>query len=385
MCPRSSLVWLMSSAILSKAMTIEKSTRYVVFGAGAVGSAIGGLLANAGSRVVCVARPAHAEALRRGIVLKTDDGEDVMVKTDAVTSAADLSAADGDVVLLTTKSQDTESAVEELFDVYGATLPIICLQNGVRNEEIAASRFNRVYAGLVFLSAVQLEPSVITLPQGGTVSIGCYPEGLDDASRSLCADLSRAGLEATASAHVMAMKWGKLVANLNNATTTITGYWLEEAMSDPEMRKLMLQVREEGLAVLDAAGIAVEPPPGEPSPIRIREMTEKLRQPVRPRNDLHSLPEEQRTYSSMWQDLYLGRKNNEAEFLNGEIVSRGERLSIPTPYNSTLLETVNRMFEEGLKPGLYGPRELDELVRSRSTRLSSEGSSKKKARHPADL
>jgi hypothetical protein len=68
----------------------------------------------------------------------------------------------------------------------------------------------------------------------------------------------------------------------------------------------------------------------------------------------------------MWQDLYLGRKSNEAAFLNGEIVSRGAKLSIPTPYNSMLLEVVNTMFDEGLKPGLYNPRELDDLVRMRS-------------------
>jgi 2-dehydropantoate 2-reductase len=358
-------VRLISNAILSEPMTIAKSRRYVVFGAGAVGAAVGGLLTRAGSRVICVARPAYAEALSRGILLKKEDGEDLYLKSDAVTAAADLSPEAGDFVLLTTKSQATETAIEELFEVYGAGVPIVCLQNGVRNEEIAARRFATVYAGLVFLSAVQLEPSVISLPQGGTVAIGCYPVGVDDASRDLCADLSRAGLEATASAHVMAMKWGKLVANLNNATTTITGYWLEQAMSDPDMRALMLEVREEGLAVLDAARIEVEPPADEPSPIRIREMTQKLRQPFRPRDDFESLPEERRTYSSMWQDLYLGRKSNEAEFLNGEIVTRGEKLAIPTPYNSTLLEVVNRMFDEGLAPGLYSPRALDDLVRSR--------------------
>jgi 2-dehydropantoate 2-reductase len=349
-------------------MSNEKSTRYVVFGAGAIGAGVGGLLAHAGCRVVCVARPAHAEALRRGIVIKEGNGEGLVVRVDAVTAASALSPEVGDFVVLTTKSQATESAVGELFERYGASVPIVCLQNGTRNEEIAARRFDRVYAGLVFISAVQLEPSVITLQQGGAVSIGCYPVGLDDACLQLCADLSRAGLEATASAHVMAMKWGKLVANLNNATTTITGYWLERASSDLEMRKLMLAVREEGLAVLDAAGIAVEPPDDEPSPIRIREMTQKLRQPPRHSGDKSSLSETRRTYSSMWQDLYLGRKKNEAEFLNGEIVALGERLSIPTPYNSGLLETVNRMFEEGLRPGLYSPVELSDFIRARTGR-----------------
>src|SRR6266480_3107381 len=124
----------MSNAILSEAMSNAKSRRYVVFGAGAVGAAIGGLLANAGSRVICVARPPHAEALRRGILLKKEDGdEDVLLKTDAVTAASDLLPEEGDFVLLTTKSQATESAVAELFEVYGAGVPIVCLQNGVRN------------------------------------------------------------------------------------------------------------------------------------------------------------------------------------------------------------------------------------------------------------
>jgi 2-dehydropantoate 2-reductase len=256
--------------------------------------------------------------------------------------------------------------VEELFETYGETLPVVCLQNGVRNEEIAARKFRRVYAGLVFLSAVQLDPSAIELPQGRSVAIGCYPSGVDDLALDLCADLTRAGFEVMTSAHVMSMKWGKLVANLNNATTTITGYWLERAMLDPAMRRLMLAVREEGLRVLDAAGIAVEPPDGEPSPIRIREMTDKLREPPKHPFDPNRLSEGPHTYSSMWQDLHLGRKAHEAEFLNGDIVALGRKLGIPTPFNSTLLDIIDRMFAEALPPGLYSPDELHELLSSRA-------------------
>ena len=164
----------------------------------------------------------------------------------------------------------------------------------------------------------------------------------------------------------MVMKWGKLVANLNNATTTLTGYWLERAMADTEMRRLMLAVREEGLRVLDAAGIAVEPPANEPSPIRIREMTEKLKElPKRQYDPAAAPPNEARTFSSMWQDLHLGRKSNEAKFLNGEIVTLGSRYGVPTPYNSTLMELVNRMFTERLEPGLYSPAELHDFILSR--------------------
>lgn len=345
-------------------MNDEKSIRYVIFGAGAIGAAIGGLLNRAGSKVVCVARPAVAEALKQGIVIE-EHGERTTLTADAVTAVDQLLPQEGDVALITTKSQASEEAARELSQVYDETLPVVCLQNGVRNEEIVAARFRTVYAGLVFFSAVQLEPSLIGLPQGRTVAIGCYPDGLDDWARRICADFDRAGLEVLCSPHVMAMKWGKLIANLNNATTTITGFWLERAMADADMRELMLAVREEGLRVADAAGIAVEPPADQPSPIRIREMTIKLRQPLK-LEKAGNLDEQVRTYSSMWQDLYLGRKQNEAEFLNGEIIARGKRLGIPTPYNSTLLEIVNRMFAEGLKPGLYAPKELHAIIESRS-------------------
>ena len=346
-------------------MSVEKPSRYVILGAGAIGSAVGGLLINSGSRVKLVARPAYAEALARGITIR-QEGEETRVTAEAVTEARHLVPESGDVLVIATKSQATEAAVEELSQVYDRATPLICLQNGVRNEEIAARRFDNVYAALVMLSAVQLEPAVIRLPRGRDIAIGLYPKGVDALSLRVCEDLARAGFDCIASAHVMAMKWGKLVANLNNATHAITGYWLERGMSEPEMRELMVAVREEGMRVLDAAGIAFEPPEGEPSPIRIREMTDKLKQSFTPHKDPLARPEESRTYASMWQDLYLRRASNEAQFLNGEIVELGRRLGLPTPYNSTLLETVNRLFEAGTGPGALSPLDLHELIREKT-------------------
>jgi 2-dehydropantoate 2-reductase len=347
-------------------MSVEKTARYVIYGAGAIGATIAALLCRAGSRVICVARPAYAAALTKGIEIREEDVVS-RVSVDAVTTVADISIESGDVALITTKSQATVTAVEDLRERYDESLPVVCMQNGIRNEEIAAATFKRVYAGLVFLSAVQVEPSVITLPPGRSVAIGLFPAGVDETAFHICAEMQDAGFDALSSAHVMSMKWGKLVANLNNATTTITGYWLERAMGDTEMRTLMLAVREEGLRVLDAAGIEVEPPASEPSPIRIREMTEKLKElPRRPYDPKTAAPNEPRTFSSMWQDLHLGRQSNETAFLNGEIVSLGKRYGVPTPYNSTLMELVNKMFTERLASGLYSPAELNDFIKSRA-------------------
>jgi 2-dehydropantoate 2-reductase len=344
-------------------MTNEKAIRYVIFGAGAIGISVGGLLNRAGSRVVCVTRPAYQTALERGVTIR-QDGEEISVKLDAVTRASELEPEDADVLVLATKSQATEAAIEELAEIYPSSAPFVCLQNGVRNEEIAARRFTNVYAGLVFMSATQMKPELITLPQGRTIAIGRYPRGVDDLAERISDDLKRAGLDALASAYVMAMKWSKLILNLNNATFAILNDWVERGMADPETRRLVFEVRSEGLRALDRAGIEVEPPAGEPSPIRARELTERLKQPAKS-NAGASLPEDERTYGSMWQDLQLDRKTGEADHLNGVIVELGRKYAVPTPYNSTLLEIINRMFDERLKPGLYTATELHALIESR--------------------
>jgi ketopantoate reductase len=135
------------------------------------------------------------------------------------------------------------------------------------------------------------------------------------------------------------------------------------------MRQLIVAVRDEGLRVLAAAEIAVEPPAAEPSAIRIIEWTNKLRESHKDSPEAlakaANMPETLRTYASMYQDLYLGRPSNEAAYLNGEIVALGRKLGIPTPFNSTLLEMINQMFAEGLKPGIYTPAKLYALILSR--------------------
>lgn len=349
-------------------MSIERQTRYIIFGAGAVGAAVGGSLLNAGARVEFIARPAYAEAIKRGITI-SQEGKETFFQASAVTAANQLQYAGGDVVIFAMKSQVMEEAVAELAAVCDRKIPVVCLQNGVRNEEIAARGFDNVYAALVFLSAVQLDPQVITMPRGRSIVIGLYPDHVDELSHHLGEDLQRAGFDALASSYAMAMKWGKLVANLNNATHTITGYWLERGVADPEMRELIVAVRDEGLRVLAAADIAVEPPAGEPSPIRIIEWTNRLRETHKDSPEAvakaENLPEALRTYASMYQDLYLGRPSNEAAYLNGEIVELGRRLGIPTPFNSTLLEIINRMFAEGLKPGIYSPAKLHAMILNR--------------------
>ena len=71
-------------------LSYDASVRVIIFGAGAVGSMIGGRLRQSGADVVLVARPAHATAINeRGLTLRTAKGSEV-VEIDAVTSIDQL-------------------------------------------------------------------------------------------------------------------------------------------------------------------------------------------------------------------------------------------------------------------------------------------------------
>src|SRR4051794_28051617 len=106
--------------------------RYIIFGAGGIGGVIGGRLAEHGHDVALVARRAHHDAIRdRGLHMRTPSGPvqiDVAVTDDVGT----LSPGAGDVVLLCTKSQDSEAALDAIASSASSpAVAVVCAQNGV--------------------------------------------------------------------------------------------------------------------------------------------------------------------------------------------------------------------------------------------------------------
>lgn len=85
-----------------------------MFGAGAVGGVVGGLLHRAGNDVVLIARGAHLAAIQRGgLRLETPSGASVE-RARAVATPAVLEWRPGDVVLLAVKSDATVAALSSL-------------------------------------------------------------------------------------------------------------------------------------------------------------------------------------------------------------------------------------------------------------------------------
>ena len=332
--------------------------RVIVCGAGAIGGVIGGQLARAGTPVVLVDKQeAHVAAInRQGLILKGVHGSHT-VRIPAVRHAREVGFRAGDVVLLAVKSFHTEAAAGELRAAAGDGIPVFCAQNGVRNEEVAARHFREVNGVMVLIGAKCLTPGEVVQTAKGPLGVGTYPRGLTAAAREVAAALGRTELPVYTTENIVAAKWNKMLQNLNNATMGLTGLSGQEARADAEVRRFMADVYEEGARVLQAAGIAYEGPPGVgPIEERIRE----LRSPETTA-EVPADPEA-RHYASLWQDLYHGRGEVEADFFNGEIVRLGRQHGVPTPYSALLLGLITEMAVAREKPGKYAVTQLRERL-----------------------
>jgi 2-dehydropantoate 2-reductase len=322
-------------------------TRYIIYGAGAVGGVIGARLFQHGHHVTLIARGPHLDAIRAyGLTLETPDAT-VTLPIPAVAHPSELQFTVEDVVLLTMKTQHTAGALDDLRDAAGASVPVVCAQNGVENERLAARRFARAYAMLVLLPATYLEPGRVQAhcaPTSGILDAGCHPSGSDAIIAGVTADLDVAGLSAHAVPDIMRWKYAKLLSNLSNAVQAACGL-------DGDARSLYARVRDEALACYRAAGIdwATE-----------AEMAER-RKSMSPMREIAG---NRRAGGSTWQSLARNTGSIETDYLNGEIALLGRQHGILTPTNAALQAITARMSREGIAPGTLSAAEVEAAITS---------------------
>lgn len=315
--------------------------RFIIYGAGGIGCVVGARLFQNGADVLLIARGTHLDALREQGLHFLTPSQDTRLPIPAVGSPAEAGCKAGDVVLLCMKSHQTDAALRDLHDAAGDAMPVICCQNGVANERMAARRFQRVYGMVVFLPAEHLVPGeVVHDAEGpaGILDVGCYPSGVDEAAEQVAAALTDAGFSALPDAAIMRQKYAKLLANLGNAV---------QAACNEVPEQVMRLLRNEALACYRTAGIDC----ATAAETRARRATGIRMAPV---------PRRQRHGGSSWQSVQRGTGNIETDFLNGEIVLLGRLHDVPTPANLAMQRIGNRLAREGLMPGSYT---VDTLLR----------------------
>ncbi|WGL52033.1 2-dehydropantoate 2-reductase N-terminal domain-containing protein [Nocardioides sp. BP30] len=309
--------------------------RYVVIGGGAVGGALAAHLVPAGHEVVLVARGEHGKRIAAdGLRVRRPAGTET-VDVPVAAGPDDLELRAGDVLLLTVKTQDAETALAQWAwqPVTGATggedgstaataataLPILTFQNGLATEDLALRRFRRVYGAVAAIAAGYVTPGEIVSPSvdpAGLFWIGRHPGGSDELQESIVADLRGAGFAAFSVTDIGAQKAAKLLGNLSQ-----NGLALLEGSAE-ERGRAEQALREEAVAVFAAAGVAL--PPG--GALDRHGVTLQV-------GDVPGY----RSLGSTWQSFARGT-SSEIDYLNGEVVLLARRAGVPAPLSERLQE-----------------------------------------------
>lgn len=308
--------------------------RIIVQGVGAIGGVIATALAATGSEVVGIARGARLEAIRRGgPVLRTPD-RTIEARIEGVADPAEIAFREDDVVVLAVKSQDTAAALDGLRAAGVVEQPIFCAQNGVANEVMALRLFPNVHGINVMLPAEYQEPGETLgfgTPKLGIFDIGRFPGGADEADHRLAEALDRAGIASFVTDDVMARKYGKLIVNLGNIVEAAAGRGTEAA-------EITDALRDEGRAVLDAAGIAhVQVGGADPRRDALLKTVE--------------IDGVGRIGSSSSQSLARGTGRIETDYLNGEIALLARLHGIRAQANERAARLAARLARDGVQPG----------------------------------
>src|SRR5512133_2059756 len=186
------------------------------FGAGAIGTYVGGSLALAGEQLVFVEQPAIAAELRsRGMRLDLTIDKRRAARELNLLTPANFVAAAGldealrygpfDVAIFALKSFDTPAAIEEMRPFATRLPPVWCLSNGVDNEPALAGLLGpeRVIAGTVTSAVGRKGPGDIVLQRLRGVGIA---DGHPLSTRLYDAAAS-AFLNPVLYANAAAMKW----------------------------------------------------------------------------------------------------------------------------------------------------------------------------------
>jgi 2-dehydropantoate 2-reductase len=344
--------------------------RVLVFGAGAIGSFLGHRLATVGHDVTLVGRPAFVRAVReRGLILEEQPTNpvvttSVVARGKGTTGVATIDHSEPghtvypasvqsisqlatdqrhwDLVLLTVKVYDTADGARALGSCLAPQTTVLIVQNGVGGEELARAALPgiRLICGVLTLSVSVLAPGHIRLEtSSGGLSLAPTQPGQDVGPWA--ALFAAAGLRTATYADYRAMKWTKLLLNLQaNAIPAILDMAPDDVYSHPALFAAERAAFLEALAVMRALRLRVVSFPNYPVPLlawAMRAWPTALLRPLLTRLVASGRGDKK---PSLQMDLAGGRQHSEALYLNGAVVSHAERLGVPAPVNHVLLDTL---------------------------------------------
>lgn len=288
----------------------------VVFGAGAIGSLFGGLLSK-NNNVVLIGRKKHVDTINKN-GLTIERKTNLNIKIQAEDNIKKISFIP-DLVILTTKSYDTKSAIAEVKKHINDETYILSLQNGLNNLEIINRYIDskRTIGGVTTHGCVFPKPGFIRHTGYGDTIIGNLEKN-DEKTKEIVGLLNDSGIKTNLSNDIARDIWIKGIVNssINPITAFFeckNGYLLENAILENIVEKICY----ESTNTANALGMN----------LKLDYMVEMTK------NVINNTSE---NFSSMLQSIKQGKKT-EIDSINRKIVEIGKGKKIDVSLNELLV------------------------------------------------
>lgn len=312
----------------------------------------------AGLPVGFIGRPRLAEEIARSGLTLSDYGGWQARLTDLDYRTEATALAQAEIIALCVKSGATDKAARDIAEHGREGALVISFQNGVSNlDRLRAELGDRfgLARGMVPFNVAHLGEGRFHKGVAGDLCVEDRPETRVLAERVGSSGPARLRL----SDDMLALAWGKLLINLNNAVNALSGRTLIGQLKERDYRLVVAASQREGLKLLRRAGIR---------PAKVGAVAPHLLPLVISAPDwlfsnlfLKSWKIDSKARSSMADDLAAGRRT-EIDHLNGELVRLAAGLGTSAPVNSRIVELV-RAAEAGAGP--WSPEALRREVLGR--------------------
>jgi 2-dehydropantoate 2-reductase len=282
-----------------------------------------------------------------------------------------------DFILLATQPPQVEEAARNVLPALAPGGAMVCFQNGLCEERIAAiAGPERTIGAIVAWGASMVEPGVYDRTSSGGFAIG-DPAGMrSDRLEQLALILEAIG-PTSITDNLAGARWSKLAINCAiSSLGTVGGDRLGVLMRHRHVRRLALEIMTEVVDVARALGVRLEKVAGTLDLDWIA-LTEADRASSGSTSLVakHTLllavgARYRRLRSSMLAAIERGRPPP-IDFLNGEVVTRGAAASVATPVNAAIRDQVLAIARGQARPSMDLLRTFYERTRAPAAPLSA--------------
>jgi len=213
---------------------------------------------------------------------------------------------------------------------------VISFQNGVSNVDLLKQKLPKakVLRGTVPFNVAALGNGRWHKGVAGSLIAENHP-----VTRALAERIGNRPGRLKLSDDMVAVAWGKLLINLNNAVNALSGKTLLAQLSDRNYRRVVAAAQIEALGLLKEAGI--EPAAGGPIPPKLMPHVIGAPDFIFRRLVLKRQKIDANARSSMADD-FAAKRMTEIDYLNGEVVKLARRLGREAPVNAAILVLVKQ-------------------------------------------